>query len=185
MPHGVKGAKLNERISYWLIPAEPERTLFGKIIDRLADRFDAPKFEPHVTLYSGPGIQTAHVERLLAQASAGISEVILRSSGIGYSAEFTRTLFVRYALDETAAKLSNSLKELSPDPEVYRFEPHLSLIYSHLPTDLKELLAHQTEIPPLTRFKAIQAVMTGPVTRTNRDVETWRVISHKPFAREV
>src|SRR5687767_2897736 len=116
---GAKGAKLNERISYWLIPAEPEKSLFRQIITDLADRFDAPKFEPHVTLYSGPAVDGAPWEGIIVKAAAGTSEIVLRTSGLGHSEKFTKTLFVNYKLDEVAAKLSNELKRLSTAPEDY------------------------------------------------------------------
>jgi hypothetical protein len=41
----------NEILTYWLIPAEPARSHFRTLIQDLARRFDAPIFEPHVTVY--------------------------------------------------------------------------------------------------------------------------------------
>ena len=40
-------------VAYWLTPAEPARSFFASTIAELAARFDAPIFEPHVTIYAG------------------------------------------------------------------------------------------------------------------------------------
>ncbi len=40
-------------VAYWLTPAEPARSFFASTIAELAARFDAPSFEPHVTIYAG------------------------------------------------------------------------------------------------------------------------------------
>ena len=39
-------------IAYWLIPSEPAHSFFQRIINDLARRYDAPVFEPHVTIMS-------------------------------------------------------------------------------------------------------------------------------------
>ena len=38
----------------WLTPGEPHRALLRSTISRLAARFDAVEFEPHVTVFCGP-----------------------------------------------------------------------------------------------------------------------------------
>jgi len=40
-------------IAYWLIPSEPAHSFFQRIINDLARRYDAPAFEPHVTIHVG------------------------------------------------------------------------------------------------------------------------------------
>ena len=40
-------------IAYWLIPSEPGHSFFQRIINDLAGRYDAPVFEPHVTIHVG------------------------------------------------------------------------------------------------------------------------------------
>ena len=40
-------------VSYWLMPRDEDAAVLRKVIDKLAVRFDAPRFRPHVTLYSG------------------------------------------------------------------------------------------------------------------------------------
>ncbi len=166
-----------KEISYWLIPGEPEKSLLSKIISGLAERFDAPKFEPHLTLYSGATDDLTLVDEIIAGSTVGISEVVLRSTGIEHSEKFTKAMFVGFEVNGTLARISNELKRLSASPADYRLEPHLSLIYADLSNEVKGALAREIQVPPLTRFNSVQAVRTTADTRTKRDVETWRVLA--------
>jgi len=40
-------------LAYWLLPAPPAREFFRATIGRLAAQYDAPLFEPHLTLAVG------------------------------------------------------------------------------------------------------------------------------------
>jgi hypothetical protein len=39
--------------SFWLMPSEPLRKQLCAVIRALASEFDAPRFDPHVTIYHG------------------------------------------------------------------------------------------------------------------------------------
>lgn len=40
-------------IAYWLLPDESASRYFSVLIHELAAKFDAPIFDPHVTIYAG------------------------------------------------------------------------------------------------------------------------------------
>ena len=79
-------------VVYWLIPAEPERELFREIIRILAKQFDAPRFEPHLTLLATRQDRQPPA-RLLRTIKA--SPIRLKLRDVASSPRFTRTLFVR------------------------------------------------------------------------------------------
>jgi hypothetical protein len=174
----AKEANLSKRISYWLIPAEPERSSFRKIISKLAQRFDAPQFEPHVTLCSGPWSSVPlAVDDVITHSITGISNVELQSCGIGYAHEFTRTLFVKFHEGPTLTRLSNELKRRSPGCEEYVLDPHLSLLYAPVPEGVKARLAREIQIPTYVGFGAVCAIESGGRTETREDVERWKTIA--------
>ena len=166
---------MDGRISYWLIPAEPHRSEFRKAIFDLAQRFDGPVFEPHVTLYSGSG-GTNEVENILARATAGFSEIGLRSAGIGHSSQFTQTLFLKFDPCEALFRLSNDLKRSSTRADDYTLLPHLSLLYARVEPAVRMRLVDQFKFPPLMRFDEVQAVNTGARNESREDVERWRLV---------
>src|SRR5262249_44844123 len=101
---------------YWLVPAEPYRELFRELVAILAKQFDAPRFEPHLTLCQ------AQDRQLLKR-----KPIRLRAREIAYSAKYTKALFVRFSPNESLRKLVVDL-----DGKPIR-DPHVSLIYKRLP----------------------------------------------------
>ena len=80
-------------IAYWLIPSEAAHRFFQRIINDLARRYDAPVFEPHVTIY----VEADHVDaasRALARAVHECTRITLNPTRIDQSEQFTKTLFV-------------------------------------------------------------------------------------------
>ena len=116
---------MNERVSYWLTAAEPDRTHWSEVIRSLAARFDAPIFEPHVTVYSGALHSNANPEEIVRTATREFSEIVLHASGIGHTEQFTKTLFIEFAANEALTKLSGELKRRSALAEDYELKPHL------------------------------------------------------------
>jgi hypothetical protein len=155
-------------IIYWLIPAAKYRELFVRLIDILAVEFDAPRFEPHLTLCCGHDVKT--LRKLKARP------VRLRVCDISYSSKFTKTLFVRFA---TNGSLNNLIADLSGKSRSLR-DPHISLLYKRLPNRLKQELAATIRLPfREVIFDSIKAVQCHSPTETGLDVENWRVIASK------
>jgi hypothetical protein len=170
------------RVSYWLIPAEPDAELFGGIICDLAGWFlEAPVFEPHVTLYSGPLDPRDDVEGIIAGATGGVSSIVLRAAGLGRSDEFTKSLFVILEPNETVAMVGAEVRRRSATPVDYDLSPHLSLIYARLSHEMKDRLARDVSIPATISFDAVRAVRTGVRTESKADVDAWRTIVQRPL----
>jgi 2'-5' RNA ligase len=168
---------MNERLSYWLVPAEPDKARFAEIIRSLAKRFAAPAFEPHVTLYSGPRDARDNPQQIIGEVARGISQITLQTSGVGGSQEFTKTLFVEFAANDVLAKLSSELKRHSAQPNHYQLKPHLSLIYARLDSAMKEQLAKEISVPQRVRFDALKAIISRERTQSGEDVSAWRIVA--------
>ena len=156
----------------WLIPAEPERELFLKIIRILAAEFDAPRFEPHLTLGQA---REGDSPRKILQAIP-FQKIKLRIGGVAFSAKFTRTLFIRFKPNRVLEKL---VGVLARDRKSLR-DPHLSLIYKRLPAATKRELA--ATIKPRFRqvtFDLVKVVECVSPSETAGDVRSWRVMASK------
>lgn len=170
---------MNERVSYWLMPAAPEKAWLAEMIQSFAARVNGPVFEPHVTLYSGPAEPDERIDEILAEAARGTSAKALHPAGLSHSDQFTKTLFFEFAGDAALIHLTMKLKQLSAQPEDYELKPHLSLIYASLPQAQRETLARSILAPKVIRFDSLKAVLTGASTRSRTDVESWRVVAEK------
>ncbi len=163
---------MNERISFWLIPAEPDKTYFAQIISKLAHRFAAPLFEPHMTLYSGPA-PVGDVETMLAVIARECDPITLHATGVSHSPEFTKTVFLQFATNDRLRKISEQFRQRCSPDSPYTLNPHLSLIYATLDAGTREGLAQEFTYPKTIRFNQIKAVATGSVNRFKADVESW------------
>jgi hypothetical protein len=48
----LKRRAANDSVTFWLIPAEPEKDLFRELIETLARELKAPAFPAHLTLFT-------------------------------------------------------------------------------------------------------------------------------------
>lgn len=139
------------------------------MIARLAARYGGPLFAPHLTL--GPG-SAETIEQLRAPP------LELDVTGVDCSPQFTKTLFVRFALSPALAQLRNSLGMAADD-----YDPHLSLLYQTMPPNEQRSLAASVDIPfARVRFVAVQAVRFTPPVATPADVEAWETVAHRPLS---
>ena len=167
-----------EAIAFWLKPARAEREFFAGVIAELAARFDAPIFEPHVTLWGGRirkehGLQILHECDLQAPLEMEVDRV--RSSE-----KFTKTLFVQFHASALAAELSDALTTAAQAESDSAFDPHLSLLYKEMPEAEKRALQTAIAIPfERVTFDGVQLITT-PVPITSRaEVEAWRTIGER------
>ena len=126
----------NEILTCWLIPAEPGRSFFRSLINDLAQRFDAPVFEPHVTLYV-TAAANEQAARVLETAIVDSKPLRLFVGSVDFSDEFTKTLFVLFQPDAALKTLSEKLRSGSGLQREYELNPHLSLIYKKMPIETK------------------------------------------------
>jgi 2'-5' RNA ligase len=164
-------------IVYWLVPAKPKRELFRELIRILAKQFEAPPFEPHLTLVAIADDGRAPRE-ILRQIHAPPIHLDVR--GIGSSSRFTKTLFVRFESSKSLGKLVVDLgRELRKRTKSVR-DPHVSLLYKKLPRRVKKELVSTIKLPfEEVTFDFIQAVRSALPIRDRSDVEAWKVVAKK------
>jgi 2'-5' RNA ligase len=164
-------------IAYWLIPAEPAKSFFQRIINDLARRCDAPFFEPHVTIHVGADRDDA-AEKALRDAARKCKPIGLTPLGIDQSDEFIKTLFVQFAVSAELRKINNVIREAANDSSQYELKPHLSLLYKKMQTAARRQLAASINVPlSEVAFDAINAVRCIAPTQSRADVEAWHVVA--------
>jgi 2'-5' RNA ligase len=179
---GVSAETANEILTYWLIPAEPAQSHFRLLIQDLARRFDAPVFEPHVTLYVTESGSENPMDVL--KTTLGNINPRLSITAINYSDEFAKTLFVEFRPNELIARLSRKLRSASASPREYQLNPHLSLIYKTMPPETKVQLANSILLPfEEVRFDSAKAVISPAKIESRADLEAWRVVAEESLAR--
>ena len=170
---------MSTAIAYWLTPTEPTRGFFKKLIVDLAQRYDAPVFEPHVTFYVGPD-RAEVADQILSQAAIGCEPIRLEVLDVHHSGQFTKTLFVQLALNAKLQRLSKLIRGASQTPSDYQLEPHVSLLYRRMSLAARREMARSIRLPfSEVVFDSICAVRCASPTRNRAEVEAWRVIATK------
>ena len=170
-------------LTYWLIPAEPARSYFASLIADLGARFDAPVFDPHLTIYVTQA-EDENPGELLERALAGAKSFRLSPTGVEFSDKFTKTVFVQFESNEELAALSAKFRAASTSHENYELNPHLSLIYKTMPRETKAEIVNSLSLPfHEVRFDAATAVISPPEIKSREDVEAWRVVASKALSQ--
>jgi hypothetical protein len=164
-------------IAYWLIPSGPVHSFFQRIINNLARRYDAPVFEPHVTIHVGADRADA-AKNALGDAARECKLIGLTPLAIDQSDEFIKTLFVQFAMSAELSKINGIIREAADDSSHYQLKPHLSLLYKNLAAATRRELAASINIPlSEVTFDAIKAVRCVSPTESGADVEAWHVVA--------
>ena len=164
-------------IAYWLIPSEPAHSFFQRIINDLARRYDAPVFEPHVTIHVGADRADA-AKNALGDAAHECKLIGLTPLGIDQSDEFIKTLFVQFITSAELQRFNEIIRNAAHDSSQYELNPHLSLLYKNLAAPTRRELAASINVPlSEVTFDAIKAVRCVSPTKSGADVEAWHVVA--------
>ena len=164
-------------VAYWLLPAEPARRELARIIRDLAQRFSAPTFEPHVTVYVTSAVRE-NPDTLLGRVLPEQPPFRLQVRGIDFSDEFTKTLFIQFAPDPELSRFGAELRRASASPSDYQLNPHLSLIYKAMVHETQRDLTTTVTLPfSEIEFDAVKAIASPAEVKTRADVEAWRVVA--------
>jgi 2'-5' RNA ligase len=169
-------------IAYWLIPSEPAHSFFQRIINDLARRYDAPVFEPHVTIHVAADRANA-AKNALVDVARECKLIGLTPLGIDQSDEFTKTLFVDFPVRAELRKINGIIRQAANDSSHYQLKPHLSLLYKNLAAATRRELAASINVPlSEVTFDAIKAVRCPSPTQSRADVEAWHVVAAAPLS---
>ncbi len=166
-------------IAYWLIPAEPERSFFQDIIIDLARRYNAPAFEPHMTIHVESNREDV-AEEAITKAVSCCRLIQAKVLGTNQSGEFIKTLFVQFAPNARLRRLNEIIRNAAQDSSDYEFKPHLSLLYKKMSIPARRQLANSISLPfSEVIFDSIKAVRCASPTQSRADVEVWCVLATK------
>jgi 2'-5' RNA ligase len=169
-----------QAISVWLVPAEPEREDLKLLIERLAQEYQAPVFDPHITLYNATVPQNLLEETMqaLGQAVAQNYAFTLNSPRLGYTEQFFKTLFLEIEPQTELTTLQQAIEKVLNQYGSYEFNPHLSLLYKEMPDEEKAQLANNLIVPQTFRAGEVRIVEPGNPAQDWRTIETWRALEH-------
>lgn len=128
----------NQSWSLWLVPEDEIYRSLSHTIARLADTYDAPRFEPHVTLL---GI-LAGAEAHLLEQSARLAELMqpcpVQLSSPDHTEAYFQCLFLRVEPTAELLEAHRQAKRIFGRADLPTYEPHISLMYGSYPVETRQ-----------------------------------------------
>lgn len=162
-----------KRYALWLLPDQAGTDSFTNLIDDLSNRYNGPRFAPHVTLLG----RVTGAETDLAKTSQDLAKrlrvLTLRPQAVAREAYYFRCFYVK--LDQSA-ELEQAHKYAADAfgvDFVSDYLPHLSLIYGHLSREEKDKLRGEIE-PRIPSDFIVDRLQLVHVTVS---VAAWQVVT--------
>lgn len=167
--------------SYWLLPEEALKMQYQAWIEELAQKYDAPRFDAHVTLYCGPSdeSESCRLAKKMVERSPPLSLIPER---VNYSEIYTKTLFIQFAESQQAKQMLDELRQSLSQSSSYLFNPHLSLIYKTMTEETQAQLARNLSIPKAPCvFDRLRVIETEVPLTLPEQIKKWRIVFDAPF----
>jgi 2'-5' RNA ligase len=165
------------RAAIWLVPRQPDCTILQNLIADLAGRFSSPEFVPHMTIHSCR--RSSRQEELVITAALARScpPLTLRMNGLAFGDRLTQALFVRLSSDKNLHWLRGSLQNKLRQTSGHDFEPHVSLLYQHLPVPVREKLTREIRLPlQEIGFDQMRVVAIPETIHTTENLSGWQTL---------
>jgi len=137
----------------WMKPSGEIFEALFRTIRKLADDLATVVFDPHMTLLANLGGSEQEIRRRSEELAGRIKPFRVFLTEPSYREEYFRCLFMR--VEETPSVMSaNALAQriFKRPNEIY--EPHVSLVYGHLPEERKKLIIQDLPKNVETDFQA-------------------------------
>jgi len=157
--------------SIWLTPADDDQAYLQNMIRNLSSEHKAPVFSPHCTLYSPADLAKSELEEILEHVAEGILPLTVTVDKLNFTSNIWKTVFIELEKSQELAWLQQKLVRRIPAPKQYDFAPHISLIYSAMPTEKKKGIIKKLPLRNSYKMDKISAVETG------LDVVNWKNIA--------
>ena len=157
--------------SIWLTPADDDQAYLQNMIRGLSSEHKAPVFSPHCTLYSPADLAKSELEEILEHVAEGILPLTVTVDKLNFTSNIWKTVFIELEKSQELAWLQQKLVRRIPALKQFDFAPHISLIYSAMPTEKKKGIIKKLPLRNSYKMDKISAVETG------LDVVNWKNIA--------
>ena len=164
-----------ETYSVWLMPESDWAREFKRIVDDLADRFETPRFVPHLTLIGGQPFDRVDLGRRVKSLVAGSRSIWRPIVDVTLGDAYFRSFYALFGAEGALLSLKQRTDRAVLGVEQAGFIPHVSLLYGTVEAgrkaaagvEIRAKLTGQT-----VRFDRIEIVYSGD----DVPVEHWETV---------
>ena len=159
---------------WYLFDKDDEDYLF-KIINDLAEKYDAPSFIPHITAYGLLDIDLKTLDDEILETIQKIKSFSVETNTINFSDDFWKTLFVEILPSKHLVKINNNLTKNLSQFSKYEFLPHISLLYKNMEKNQKQFLTES-----LVMKKNFKIIGMG-IQQFSENIKEWKLVRRYQF----
>jgi 2'-5' RNA ligase len=160
--------------SIWLMPAAVDAAALERMVEDFSARFDAPRFQPHLTLVEDMERSAGDLAPLVEEVAAGIGPFTAPVAAIGVSALFFRSFYARFVAEGALLELKRRAIDKILPGDIAEFMPHISLAYGVAETLEKRDAVAEAEnllLGKPVRFDRVCVVASGK----ELPIESWAI----------
>lgn len=159
----------------WLTFSKSDREYLKNIIDKISEEYQAPKFEPHITIYGLVDSEISLIETIAKEITLNQNSFVVKKSEILQSDELWKTVFIELKTSQQLESIHKKFKKYFEKISKYKFDPHISLIYKILPTEEKIKIINELNI------KKEFVVSKLAIQKFFPDIEKWKIVKEYDF----
>ncbi|HEY4680377.1 MAG TPA: hydrolase [Nitrosarchaeum sp.] len=154
----------------WLTFSKNDRDYLKKIIDEISEKYNAPKFEPHITVYGLIDSEMRLIDSIAKEVILNCNSFLIKKSEILQSDELWKTVYIELKMNNQLELIHKNLKKHFEKISKYEFKPHISLIYKILPIEEKIKIINELDIKSEFMIKKLVVQKFFP------EVEKWKIV---------
>lgn len=163
----------------WLKPENEVYDVLENIISRLAQTYDAPYFEPHITVAGSIPLPADTIVEMMQQVRLQCEPMTLHLTDTGIEDSYFRSLYVHIAPNDALLALrERCLAELRLEHKPYI--PHVSLLYKMLDESEKKNILEQVG----SRFDLVFSPSSLYLMQTEGPVGQWKEVARVSLGGE-
>ncbi len=155
----------------WLVPTGLAFEKYNKLIQKLAKEYNAPVFEPHVTLIGEFMDPVENAVEKTKHLVTGEKPFIIKMNEISFQDFYWRTLFVYAEKSQPLLALHEKAKQIF-NMDLPPYMPHLSLLYGMFPQEVKDKIIESIGKDQSAEFKIEKVTLVK-----GGKVEDWKIIA--------
>lgn len=163
----------------WLKPENEVYDVLENIISRLAETYDAPYFEPHITVAGSIPLSAEAIVEMMHHVRLQCEPMTLHLTETAVEDNYFRSLYVHIAPNEALLALrERCLTELRLEHKPYI--PHVSLLYKKLEESEKQKILEQVG----SRFDLVFSPSSLYLMQTEGPVGQWKEVARVSLGGE-
>lgn len=154
----------------WLTFSKSDREYLKKIIDKISEKYHAPKCKPHITIYGLVDSEMRLIDSIVKEATQNCNSFLVKKSEILQSDELWKTVYIELKMNSQIDWIHKNLKKHFEKISKYEFNPHISLIYKILPMEEKIKIINELDI------KDEFIINNLVIQKFFPDIEKWKIV---------